>query len=105
MACLAGLVAVWQPAGCLVCVEQVSCHLLLPNDKVSVNHLDVAPRHAGAIFGLGNTFATLAGLVSTPLTGADSCQSLLVFSAQFSSSQLSLSMMKTFCWDFFMSSW
>ncbi|CAK9043498.1 unnamed protein product [Durusdinium trenchii] len=36
---------------------------------VSVNHLDVAPRHAGAIFGLGNTFATLAGLVSTPLTG------------------------------------
>ncbi|CAJ1346710.1 unnamed protein product [Effrenium voratum] len=37
---------------------------------VSVNHLDVAPRHAGAIFGLGNTFATLAGLVSTPLTGA-----------------------------------
>eukprot|EP00913_Durusdinium_trenchii_P004255 g3945.t1 len=29
---------------------------------VSVNHLDVAPRHAGAIFGLGNTFATLAGL-------------------------------------------
>eukprot|EP00435_Cladocopium_sp_Y103_P040626 s2777_g11.t1 len=37
---------------------------------VSVNHLDIAPRHAGAIFGLGNTFATLAGLVSTPLTGA-----------------------------------
>lgn len=37
---------------------------------VSVNHLDIAPRHAGAIFGLGNTFATMAGLVSTPLTGA-----------------------------------
>ena len=37
--------------------------------QVSVNHLDIAPRHAGAIFGLGNTFATLAGLVSTPLTG------------------------------------
>ncbi|CAE7673432.1 PHT4 [Symbiodinium sp. CCMP2592] len=37
---------------------------------VSVNHLDVAPRHAGAIFGLGNTFATFAGLVATPLTGA-----------------------------------
>ena len=34
-----------------------------------MNHLDIAPRHAGAIFGLGNTFATLAGLVSTPLTG------------------------------------
>lgn len=28
---------------------------------VSVSHLDIAPRHAGAVFGLGNTFATLAG--------------------------------------------
>lgn len=37
---------------------------------VSANHLDVAPRHAGAVFGAGNTAATLAGLVSVPLTGA-----------------------------------
>jgi ACS family sodium-dependent inorganic phosphate cotransporter len=37
---------------------------------VSVNHLDVAPRHAGAVFGAGNTAATLAGLVAVPLTGA-----------------------------------
>jgi len=37
---------------------------------VSVSHLDVAPRHAGAVFGAGNTAATLAGLVAVPATGA-----------------------------------
>jgi len=36
---------------------------------VSASHLDVAPKHAGAVFGAGNTAATLAGLVATPLTG------------------------------------
>jgi ACS family sodium-dependent inorganic phosphate cotransporter len=36
---------------------------------VSVNHLDIAPRHAGQVFGAGNTAATLAGLVAVPLTG------------------------------------
>ncbi|KAF5840808.1 major facilitator superfamily domain-containing protein [Dunaliella salina] len=36
---------------------------------VSVNHLDVAPRHAGLVFGAGNTAATLAGVVSVPFTG------------------------------------
>jgi len=37
---------------------------------VSANHLDIAPRHAGAVFGAGNTAATLAGLASVPVTGA-----------------------------------
>jgi len=37
---------------------------------VSCSHLDVAPRHAGAVFGAGNTCATLAGLAAVPLTGA-----------------------------------
>ncbi|KAI8469007.1 MAG: major facilitator superfamily transporter [Monoraphidium minutum] len=36
---------------------------------VSVSHLDIAPRHAGMVFGAGNTAATLAGLVAVPLTG------------------------------------
>ena len=36
---------------------------------VSVSHLDIAPRHAGAIFGFGNTFATVAGFLGTKLTG------------------------------------
>ena len=37
---------------------------------VSVSHLDVAPRHAGVVFGTGNTFATLAGVVAVPVSGA-----------------------------------
>lgn len=36
---------------------------------VSANHLDIAPRHAGAVFGAGNTAATFAGLVAVPATG------------------------------------
>ena len=36
---------------------------------VSVSHLDIAPKHAGAIFAAGNTCATLAGLLAVPLTG------------------------------------
>jgi MFS transporter, ACS family, solute carrier family 17 (sodium-dependent inorganic phosphate cotransporter), other len=37
--------------------------------SVSVNHLDVAPKYAGFIFGAGNTLATLAGLISVPVSG------------------------------------
>ncbi|CAM9866683.1 unnamed protein product, partial [Phaeothamnion confervicola] len=36
---------------------------------VSVNHLDVAPRSAGLSFGVGNTAATLAGLLTVPASG------------------------------------
>jgi ACS family sodium-dependent inorganic phosphate cotransporter len=36
---------------------------------VSTSHLDVAPNNAGLVFGAGNTAATLAGLVSVPVTG------------------------------------
>jgi MFS transporter, ACS family, solute carrier family 17 (sodium-dependent inorganic phosphate cotransporter), other len=36
---------------------------------VSVSQLDIAPKHAGTIFGLGNTFATFSGLLSVRLTG------------------------------------
>lgn len=36
---------------------------------VSTSHLDIAPKHAGAIFGAGNTAATLAGFISVPVTG------------------------------------
>ena len=37
---------------------------------VSANHLDVAPRHAGVVFGVGNTAGTIAGLLAVPLFGA-----------------------------------
>ncbi|KAG2491886.1 hypothetical protein HYH03_009838 [Edaphochlamys debaryana] len=36
---------------------------------VSASHLDIAPRNAGMVFGAGNTAATLAGLISVPVTG------------------------------------
>jgi ACS family sodium-dependent inorganic phosphate cotransporter len=36
---------------------------------VSVSHLDIAPKHAGVVFGAGNTSATVAGLLAVPVTG------------------------------------
>lgn len=36
---------------------------------VSVSHLDVAPKNAGAVFGAGNTAATIAGLIGVSATG------------------------------------
>ena len=36
---------------------------------MSASHLDIAPRHAGVVFGLGNTAGTLAGLVAVPAMG------------------------------------
>jgi ACS family sodium-dependent inorganic phosphate cotransporter len=33
------------------------------------NHLDVSPRHAGAIFGISNTAGTIPGIVGVALTG------------------------------------
>ncbi|KAI8474124.1 MAG: major facilitator superfamily domain-containing protein [Monoraphidium minutum] len=41
----------------------------LTSSGVSASHLDVAPRHAGLVFGCGNTAGTLAGLVAVPATG------------------------------------
>jgi MFS family permease len=44
-------------------------HPPLPPGGVSASHLDIAPRHAGVIFGVGNSAGTLAGLVGVPITG------------------------------------
>jgi len=33
------------------------------------NHLDIAPRHAGAVMGLSNTAGTLPGVIGVPLSG------------------------------------
>jgi MFS transporter, ACS family, solute carrier family 17 (sodium-dependent inorganic phosphate cotransporter), other len=56
-----------QIATSLITVAQSLSALTL--GAVSVSQLDIAPRHAGAIFGLGNTFATLSGFLSVRLTG------------------------------------
>jgi ACS family sodium-dependent inorganic phosphate cotransporter len=34
-----------------------------------VNHLDVAPRYAGILMGISNTFATLPGIIGVAATG------------------------------------
>lgn len=36
----------------------------------AVNHLDIAPQYASIIMGIGNTFATIPGIVSPLITGA-----------------------------------
>mmetsp|Transcript_4171 Transcript_4171/g.10464 ORF Transcript_4171/g.10464 Transcript_4171/m.10464 type:complete len:282 (+) Transcript_4171:77-922(+) len=35
----------------------------------SVNHMDIAPRYAGALMGLSNTAGTMAGVIGLPVTG------------------------------------
>jgi ACS family sodium-dependent inorganic phosphate cotransporter-like MFS transporter 5 len=34
-----------------------------------VNHLDIAPRYAGILFGLTNTFATVPGMIAPVIVG------------------------------------
>eukprot|EP00879_Flechtneria_rotunda_P001670 GHRR01001830.1.p1 GENE.GHRR01001830.1~~GHRR01001830.1.p1 ORF type:complete len:736 (+),score=278.53 GHRR01001830.1:328-2535(+) len=41
----------------------------MTSSGVSASHLDIAPRHAGVVFGVGNTAGTLAGLVAVPGLG------------------------------------
>ena len=35
----------------------------------AVNHLDIAPQYASILMGIGNTIATIPGIVSPMLTG------------------------------------
>eukprot|EP01060_Flectonema_neradi_P000959 TRINITY_DN10567_c0_g1_i1.p1 TRINITY_DN10567_c0_g1~~TRINITY_DN10567_c0_g1_i1.p1 ORF type:complete len:425 (+),score=28.89 TRINITY_DN10567_c0_g1_i1:64-1338(+) len=51
----------------LMCCIAVTSGCLSPG--VFSNHADVLPHHAGMAFGLGNTIATIPGLVIGPLTG------------------------------------
>lgn len=51
-----------------VMLRQLAVLLLLAGG-VSASHLDIAPRHAGVVFGVGNTAGTLAGLVAVPGLG------------------------------------
>ena len=36
----------------------------------AVNHMDVAPRHAGTVMGITNTFATIPGIIGVYAAGA-----------------------------------
>lgn len=57
------------PAGATALITAAQGFGALTLGAVSVSQLDIAPRHAGTVFGLGNTFATVAGLLSVRLTG------------------------------------
>lgn len=35
-----------------------------------VNHVDIAPKYAGTLFGIGNTFATISGIVAPMVVAA-----------------------------------
>ncbi|KAF7264752.1 hypothetical protein GWI33_022478, partial [Rhynchophorus ferrugineus] len=37
--------------------------------KIHVNHLDLAPQFASVLMGIGNTFATIPGIVSPVIAG------------------------------------
>jgi ACS family sodium-dependent inorganic phosphate cotransporter len=58
-----------NPMGATALVTGAQGLSALTLGAVSVSQLDIAPKHAGTIFGLGNTFATVAGLLSVKLTG------------------------------------
>lgn len=58
-----------NPSGATALVTVAQGLGALTLGAVSVSQLDIAPKHAGTIFGLGNTFATVAGLLSVKLTG------------------------------------
>lgn len=58
-----------QPAAATGLVTAAQGFAALTLGAVSVSQLDIAPRHAGAIFGLGNTTGTAAGFLGTRLTG------------------------------------
>lgn len=57
------------PTGATVLITLAQGLAALTLGAVSVSQLDIAPKHAGTVFGLGNTFATVSGLLSVRLTG------------------------------------
>ncbi|XP_076668137.1 major facilitator superfamily transporter 9 isoform X2 [Andrena cerasifolii] len=57
------------PAGVVICITIAVGLGGFAWSGFGVNHLDIAPKHASVLMGIGNTFATLPGVVSPILTG------------------------------------
>ncbi|XP_025084617.1 sialin-like isoform X2 [Pomacea canaliculata] len=72
-------------AVCIVCVAYLNCtqrglvvfllclcfsFLGLNTSAYCVNHIDLAPRHAGVLFGITNTAATIPGMIAPLVVGA-----------------------------------
>lgn len=56
-------------AGTVLCSSVSLGFLALGRAGFAVNHLDIAPRHAGIVMGVSNTAGTLAGIIGVGLTG------------------------------------
>ncbi|VEN58566.1 unnamed protein product [Callosobruchus maculatus] len=62
--------AYWfSPVGTTFCLTMAVGLGAFSSSGFSVNHLDIAPQYAGILFGFGNTFGTLPGIISPILTG------------------------------------
>jgi ACS family sodium-dependent inorganic phosphate cotransporter len=66
---LLALPAIHSPNGAVVLATISLAGTGLGAGGFAVNHLDVAPRYAGILMGLSNTFATLPGIVGVAATG------------------------------------
>lgn len=70
--CLSIVVSPFMPKSAGLCSVLISIGTGLSSltlGGVSVSHLDITPRHAGLVFGLGNTAGTLAGFLGVYITG------------------------------------
>ncbi|XP_011636198.1 LOW QUALITY PROTEIN: sialin-like, partial [Pogonomyrmex barbatus] len=57
------------PAGVVICITLAVGFGGFAWSGFGVNHLDIAPKHASVLMGIGNTIATLPGVVSPIITG------------------------------------
>ncbi|XP_017880754.1 vesicular glutamate transporter 2.2 [Ceratina calcarata] len=60
---------IFNPIGVVICITIAVGLGGFAWSGFGVNHLDIAPKHASVLMGIGNTIATLPGIVSPILTG------------------------------------
>ena len=68
-AALLGLPLIHSAAAAVALVTVSLGGTAIGTGAFAVNHLDIAPRYAGILMGLSNTFATLPGIVGVAATG------------------------------------
>jgi MFS transporter, ACS family, solute carrier family 17 (sodium-dependent inorganic phosphate cotransporter), other len=58
-----------SPVGSMICITIAVGLGAFAWSGFAVNHLDIAPQYASILMGIGNTIATIPGIVSPLLTG------------------------------------
>jgi MFS transporter, ACS family, solute carrier family 17 (sodium-dependent inorganic phosphate cotransporter), other len=58
-----------SPVGSMFCITIAVGLGAFAWSGFAVNHLDIAPQYASILMGIGNTIATIPGIVSPLLTG------------------------------------